>query len=307
MGGDSIFSKIFILGAGAIGSACGAKLSAKNDVTLIARKEHADAINKKGLVVTGELKGVLRIKADTHIQEVPPNCLIILTTKVHDSRKALEGVVKLLRRDTTILILQNGIGNEEIVKSVVDDRCRIERGVLHLGADFLKPGEVMIVPGWVVLGNTEKGRQIAQLFNESGLEARVMDNLKQDVWRKLIINCMLNPLTAILEVRDYGIVVPVLDGLRDAVVNECVEVARAEGVEFEKGLRKAIDRDILRLKNYSSMHQDLMKGRKTEIEFLNGKIVEIGKKHDIPTPINEALVAVIKFLEEKNAGRVQGK
>jgi len=276
-------------------------------VTFIARKEHADAINKNGLVVTGEMKGTLRIKADTEIRELPPNSLIILTTKVHDSKKALEGVVKLLRRDTTILILQNGIGNEEIVRSVVGDRCYVERGVIHLGADFLKPGEVMIVPGWVVVGNTEKGREVAELFNGSGLETRVMDDLKNDVWRKLITNCMLNPLTAILEVRDYCIVVPVLDGFRDAVVDECVEVAKAEGVEFEKGLRKAIDGDILRLKNYSSMHQDLMKGRRTEIDFLNGKIVEMGEKHRIPTPINESLVSMIKFLEEKNARRVQGK
>ena len=276
-------------------------------MTFIARKEHADAINKNGLVVTGEMKGTLRIKADTEIRELPPNSLIILTTKVHDSKKALEGVVKLLRRDTTILILQNGIGNEEIVRSVVGDRCYVERGVIHLGADFLKPGEVMIVPGWVVVGNTEKGREVAELFNGSGLETRVMDDLKNDVWRKLITNCMLNPLTAILEVRDYCIVVPVLDGFRDAVVDECVEVAKAEGVEFEKGLRKAIDGDILRLKNYSSMHQDLMKGRRTEIDFLNGKIVEMGEKHRIPTPINESLVSMIKFLEEKNARRVQGK
>lgn len=154
-------------------------LSRKNDVTLIARKEHADAISRNGLTVNGDMKGVLRIKADTEIRELPPDSLIILTTKVHDSRKALEGVVKLLRNDTTILILQNGIGNEEIVRSVVDDKCHVERGVLHFGAEFLKPGEVTIMKGWVVLGNTEKGREIAKVFNESGLEARVVDDLEE--------------------------------------------------------------------------------------------------------------------------------
>ena len=250
---------------------------------------------------------MLRIKADTEIREIPPNSLVILTTKVHDSEKALKGLVKLLRKDTTLLILQNGIGNEEIVKGVVGDRCHVERGVLHFGAEFLKPGEVTIMRGWVVLGNTERVREIAEVFNDSGLEARVADDLKKDVWRKLIINCVINPLTAILEVRDYEIVAPSLDRVRQGIVRECVEVARSEGVGFEKGVSEMMDKEISGLKNYSSMHQDLMKGRKTEIDFLNGKIVEMGEKHKIPTPINEALVSMIKFLEATNARKIQGK
>jgi 2-dehydropantoate 2-reductase len=219
----------------------------------------------------------------------------------------MEGVVKLLRKDTTILILQNGIGNEEIVKSVVDDICPVERGVIHFGAEFLKPGEVTIMKGWVVLGNTEKGREIAKLFNESGLETRATDDLRKDIWKKLIINCVINPLTAILQIKDYEIVVPSLERVRRGVVGECLEVARAEGVHFENGFMEALDKEISGLKNYSSMHQDLMKGKTTEIDFLNGKIVEMGGKHKIPTPINESLVSMIKLLEEKNARGIQGK
>ncbi|NYZ79493.1 2-dehydropantoate 2-reductase [Candidatus Micrarchaeota archaeon] len=298
---------MFILGAGAIGSSCGAMLSGKNDVTLIGDKKHVDAINEKGLVVKGGMEGVLRIKADTQIREIPENSLIILTTKVHDSQKALEGVAKLLREDTTILILQNGIGNEELVKAVVGNKPHLERGVLHFGAEFLKPGEVTIMKGWVVLGNTEKSREIANLFNGSGLETRLVDDLKKDVWKKLVTNCVINPLTAILEIRDYEIVVPSLDKLRHGIVHECIQVARAEGVEFDGGFAEAVDKEVAGLKNYSSMHQDLMKGKKTEIDFLNGKIVEIGEKHAIPTPMNEALVCMIKYLEETHARRVEGK
>jgi 2-dehydropantoate 2-reductase len=282
-------------------------LCAKNDVTLIGEKRHVDAINENGLVVKGGMEGILRIKADTEIRELPPNSLIILTTKVHDSQKALAGAVKLLRADTTILILQNGIGNEELVKAVVGDKVHVERGVLHFGAEFLKPGEITIMKGWVVLSNTERGNEIAKLFNESGLETRVTDNLKKDVWTKLVINCVINPLTAILEIRDYEIVVPTLDKLRHGIVLECMEVAKAEGVEFDESLAQSVDKEVSGLKNYSSMHQDLIKGKKTEIDFLNGKIVEIGKKHGISAPINETLVSFIKYLEEKNARRVEGK
>jgi len=274
---------------------------------LIGDKKHVASINEKGLVVTGGMEKVLRIKADTQIRELPPNSLILLTTKVHDSQKALQGVAKLLRNDTTILILQNGIGNEELVKAVVAGKPHLERGVLHFGAEFLKPGEVMIVPGWIVLGNTEKGKEIAKLFNESGLKTIVTDDLKKDIWTKLVINCVINPLTAILEARDCEIVVPSLDKLRNGIVQECVEVAKTEGVIFDRGLSKSIDMEISGLKNYSSMRQDLIKGRKTEIDFLNGKIAEIGKKRGIPTPLNETLISLIKYLEEANARRVEGK
>ncbi len=282
-------------------------LSKKNDVTLIGEQRHVDAINKNGLVLKGGIEGVLRIKADTRIREIPPNSLIILTTKVHDSQKALEGVIKLLRDDTTILILQNGIGNEELVRAVVGAKPHVERGVLHFGAEFLKPGEVTIMKGWVVLGDTEKSREIAKLFNDSGLTTKVVDDLRRDIWRKLITNCLINPLTAILEVRDYQIVAPSLDILRHGIVYECLEVAKKEGVEFEKDFAKSIDREIAGLKNYSSMHQDLMKGKKTEIDFLNGKIVEIGRKYGVLTPMNGALVCMIKYLEGSHARRVEEK
>jgi 2-dehydropantoate 2-reductase len=297
--GDNIFKKIFILGAGAIGSSCGAIISRKNDVVLIANKPHADAINARGLVVKGDINELVRVKADTRIREIPESSLIVLTTKVYDSEKALAGIKKFLKSDTVILILQNGIGNEEIVRRVVGNKVEIVRGVLHMGAEFLKPGKVRIMKGWITVADTKTGREIAKLFNESGLKTMVVD-IKKDAWKKLTINCVINPLTAILQVRDYQIVVPDLYELRDGIIKECSKVARAEGIVFEEGLRNAIDKEILGLGNYSSMHQDLMKGKRTEIDFLNGKIVEFGKKHNIPTPINETLVAIIKFLEEKN-------
>jgi len=301
----STINQIFILGAGAVGSMCGAKLYTKNDVTLIGSDRHVEVIHKSGLRVKGEMEAVLQTKADTQIREIPPNSLVLLTTKVYDSKRALESIVKLLRDDTIIVILQNGIGNEEIAKEVVRDKIHIERGVLHVGVEFTKPGEVNITSsGWIALGNTQEARKIAKLFNESGLDTRIVDDLNKDVWDKLVINCVINSLSAIFEIRTNEVGTPALDNLRHGIVEECLKVAEAEGVHFGKDFFKEVDKRILKSKNYSSLYQDLMKDRKTEIDFLNGKIVELGRKHGIATPINEALVCMVKYLEETHARRV---
>jgi len=85
------------------------------------------------------------------------------------------------------------------------------------------------------------------------------------------------------------------------VIKECIRVGMAEGVKLPEQLEEKVDMEIAKFTNFSSMYQDIVKGKRTEIDFLNGKIVELGKKHGVPTPINETLTACIKFLEGKNA------
>src|SRR3989338_10174184 len=102
--------KIIILGAGAIGSLYGAKLSRLNYVSLVARKKHADAINREGLKITGVENRTYRLKAATRAAQIEKNTLIILTTKAYDSENAINQIKKLLRKNTIILCLQNGYG-----------------------------------------------------------------------------------------------------------------------------------------------------------------------------------------------------
>jgi len=109
----------------------------------------------------------------------------------------------------------------------------------------------------------------------------------------------VNPLTAILQVKNDEILVDSLKQLRSRIVEECVEVGKCEGIDFQPNVNESVDKCISRYENYSSMCQDIMKGRKTEIAFLNEKIVELGRKHKIPTPINEAMICLVKFLEER--------
>lgn len=294
------FNKIFVLGAGAIGSVYGALLSKGNDVTLIGNKAHVDAVNLKGLSISGDISKIFHLKADIKICEIPEKTLIILTTKAYDSAKAIERIKKLLKKDTVILILQNGIGNKEIVKRAASGEVRILRGLTTMAAEFFEHGKIRFWSGETIVEQSKVAEKIAGIFNECTLKTRLSNDINKELWNKLVVNCTINPLTALLRVRNYEIAVDSLKTVRYEIVKECVEVGKAEGINFPADLQKRIDKEISNYTNFSSMCQDIMKGNRTEIDFLNGKIVELGRKHHIPTPVNETLVCLIKFLEETN-------
>jgi 2-dehydropantoate 2-reductase len=222
---------------------------------------------------------------------------VILTTKVQDSAKAIEGIKGLLRKDTVILILQNGIGNEEIVKRAAGKEVKVLRGVLKVAAEFVGPGVIKFWSGRTIIGQGEEAEEIVRMLNKCGLDAKLSENIDRDVWNKLVVNCVVNPLTAILRVTDGDIIVDSLKRVRTEVVSECIAVAEAEGIALAFDLAERIDRSVAGYANLSSMYQDIRRGKRTEIDYLNGKIVELGKKHGIPTLVNETLVGLIKFLE----------
>jgi len=294
-----IFNRIFVLGSGAVGSTYGALLSKREDVTLIGRKAHVDAINSNGLFLYGEFEGKYNVKADTEIREIPSNSLVVLSTKITGSEKAIEGIRHLVKKDTIMLLVQNGLGIEEIVKRILPDH-EVIRAVATLGAEFLEPGKISnVVLIKIDLEKSRSSEKIATLLKDCGLVAEISDNINMQVWTKLTINSVLNPLTAIFQVRGNEIITDALKPVRHGIVDECLGVAEAEGIEIDPTIKEMIDEGVSSFFNYSSMCQDMIKKKETEIDFLNGKVVELGKKHNIPTPFNESMVAFIKFLEKK--------
>ncbi len=292
---------IFVLGAGAIGSVYGALLSKKRNVTLIGKKAHVETLRAHGLKLTGEITQTFYLKADTKISEIPPNTLILLTTKAQDSVRAINQIKPILRTDTVILVLQNGLGNEEIIKQLVGEKVEVFRGLTMMASEFLEPGKVRVWKGETLLAKSKTANEAALLFNSCGMQTRILENIREEIWRKLILNCVINPLTAIFCVRNCEIISEDLKWIRHQIVKECIEVAKAEGVNLEINLDE-LDRKIRDYTNFSSMCQDIIKGKRTEIDFLNSKVVELGQKHRIPTPVNYTLACLIKFLEERNVG-----
>jgi len=287
-----------VLGAGAIGSLYGAKLAADNDVTLIGRAEHVAAINAHGLRIEGIESQVVRVRAATALDHLGPEALIVLTTKVPDSVAALRPIAPLVRDDTTILCLQNGIGSERITRSTIGDRGIVLRGITQFGAIFQSPGAIQFMArGYTLIENHERSARLAGILSGAGLDCRVSSDIGADVWHKLIINCIVNPITAILGCEVSGIANPQLEPLKRLVIKECIAVAAAEGVTFETDFIQEID-DVFRPShNIASMLQDLRRGRPTEIDYMNGAVAALGAQHGVDCPVNAALTAIIKAME----------
>lgn len=293
--------QIIVLGAGAIGSLYGAKLAAENDVTLIGRAEHVAAINANGLRIEGLESQLVRVRAATAIETLGPNALVLLTTKVPDSPAAAASLAPLVREDTTILSLQNGLGTEEIVREALGGRGVVLRGFTQFGGVFKEPGVIeFLARGYTVIEQHERSAEIARVFTAANLDCRVSPDIRRDVWYKLIVNCVVNPITAMMGCEVGGIANPQLLPLKRLVIDECVAVAATQGVTFETDFVREIDDFFRPSHNLASMLQDLRRGRPTEIDYMNGAVAALGAKHGVPCPVNRALTAIIKAMEAQS-------
>ena len=141
------------------------------------------------------------------------------------------------------------------------------------------------------------------MLTASGLDGRVSDAIKVEIWRKLIFNCVINPITSMLGIDVGSIADPRLNPLKQLVVDECLAVARADGIAFDIDFVQTIADVFGGSRNIASMRQDLLKGKTTEIEFMNGAVVALGKRFGIECPVNGALVAIIQGMTASSTMR----
>jgi len=292
--------RIIVLGAGAIGSVYGARLSKFHDVTLIGGASHVAAIQRDGLVMQGHVSGTLALPAFTTVPSIQPGTLILLTTKVNNNVAAVRPIVDLLPENVTIVCVQNGLYSEDLVKDLVGDRALVLRAITQVGGILVKPGVVdNTVAGYTLLESHEQSPAIAAVLTEAGLDGRIIPDIKKEMWRKAIFNCVINPTTALLGSEVGAIVDPQLNSLKQQIIDECVAVAKTDGVTFDEDFVATIDRLFAGARTIASMLQDLMKGRKTEIDHMNGAVADLGAKYGIPCPVNAALATMIRYLETK--------
>jgi 2-dehydropantoate 2-reductase len=293
--------QIVVLGAGAIGSLYGAKLAPAHDVTLVGRPDHVAAINASGLEIVGVEPQVVKVRATTRLDRIAADTLILLTTKVSSTTSALEPIAALVRDDTTILCLQNGLGSEEVARRAIGARGVVLRGITQFGAIFRSPGVIDYkVKGYTLIEPGAGSEVIATLFADSGLDGRISGDIRIEIWRKLIFNCVINPITSMIGCEVGGIASPRLAALKQLVIDECLAVAAAEGVRFDIDFLRTIDEVFGPSRNIASMQQDLLKGHQTEIDYMNGAVAARGARHGIDAPVNRALTAIIKAMETQS-------
>jgi 2-dehydropantoate 2-reductase len=296
---------IIIFGAGAIGSYFGSMLSKNNNVLLIGRKPHIKAIKKNGLKIEDKTNQKIKIEAETSIDDVnySPD-LVILTVKSYDTESAIKQVKKIIKKDTILLSLQNGLDNIEKIKKYISIG-KIIAGITTHGVIFNKPGFINHTGyGETILGElngkkTKKITDIVSIFNKADIPTSLSNDIFKEIWIKGIINSSINPLTTFFNCKNgYLLKNPILEKLVEKVCIESTNIAILHGIDVEKSDMIKKTKDVIRKTsdNYSSMLQSFNKGKKTEIMSINGKLVDFGKKYKKDVTINTVLInSVEKF------------
>jgi 2-dehydropantoate 2-reductase len=289
---------VIVLGAGAIGSVYAVKMAARHPVTVVARRDHVDAIASEGLRLIGRETVTARVDAVTRVEAIAPGTIVLLATKVNASEAALAPIADLVRDDTVIVCVQNGLDSEGIARRAVHGRCLVLRAITQFGAIFQSPGVInFTASGYTLLEDGPRSAALAAMLTACGLVGRVAPDIKTEIWRKLIYNCVINPITAITGSEVGDIADPRLDPLKQLVIDECLAVARTEGVHFEIDFLSTITEVFSASRTIASMRQDLMRGRPTEIDHMNGAVAALGRRAGIACPVNAALTAIITAMD----------
>jgi len=293
---------IAVMGAGAVGCFYGAMLArAGCRVTLVGRPAHVEAMRRDGLRL--EMQGketAVPVEATTGPEGVQGAELVLFSVKSPDTESAGLSMAPYLGRETAILTLQNGVDNAERLAAALGRE--VIPAVVYVATEMAGPGHVRHHGrGELVIGRGAASEAIVKAFGEAGVKVDISDNATGVLWAKLIVNCAYNALSAITQL-PYGRLVQgayIPEVMRD-VVDECLAVAKAGGVQVPGDMHAAA-RGIARsmATQSSSTAQDLARGKKTEIDHLNGVVVRKGEALGVPTPVNRTLTALVKLLEAK--------
>ena len=297
------FLKIAVMGAGAVGCYYGGLLArAGHTVVLIARPLHVAAINQHGLrLQTTTFDTHVPLAASSEPAAVAGADVVLFCVKSTDTEGAGALIRPHLAANALVLCLQNGVDNADRLRGVLPDHA-VAAAVVYVATEMAGPGHVQHHGrGELVLEPSAYSGALAQAFIAAGVPTEVSANVRGALWAKLILNCAYNAVSAITQL-PYGQTVPcegIQDLMRD-VVAECLAVANAEGVQVPGDVDAAIRKiaDTMR-SQYSSTAQDLARGKRTEIDYLNGLIVKRGTALGVATPANRVLWALVKLLESK--------
>jgi 2-dehydropantoate 2-reductase len=301
--------RICVVGCGAVGSLFAANLASLEDVEVWAydlAQAHVDAINERGLRLTGAGEvHATGIRATSDASEVPACDFGIVATKAMHTEAAIAATAHAFTGGA-VASVQNGVGNEEALAPHV---ARVIRGTTFPAGKILEPGVVQ----WDVKGDTTFGpfepspataveiEQLADVCTRGGMPSVAVGDARGAQWRKVIFNASTNPVGALTGLTHGRICErPDLRSFVTGLVDEGKAVAAAQGIELDSDPEALIDhaaKPEVAYDHKASMLQDVEARRPTEVDYLNGGIVRFGRENGVPTPLNEAIVALIKGME----------
>ena len=312
--------KIAIIGSGAIGGLFGARLSGAglNVVLYDVKKSLIETITREGITIetpSGE-KNTFPVKITDDITGIGEVDLVVICVKGYHTRSAVDGALPIIGKDTRILSIQNGVGNIETIADAIGDPAKVMGGSMKsnvLPVSFTRllysRGEDLVFGP--MDGNVKQiHHDIAETVKKSGIQAKVTENIQGALWTKVSHNVM-NALAAVLWMtNDEYLNYPSAVSLWQMAVKETADVAAAQGIVLDEpedpwaGPRKVYEMwHQTGSKGKATTLQDLEMGRKTEVDIINGAVVEAGRRLNIPTPANEVLTFLVKALEEKRGIR----
>ena len=297
---------IAVVGAGAVGGYFGGLLArAGAPVTMIGRPAFVDAVNKNGLFLdTLQFQENIRVQASTEISAAAGADIILFCVKTTDNAATARQLAPLLTPGALVVSLQNGVDNVEQIRAAAN--LEVLPAVVYVAASVPEPGRIKHVGrGDLTLGpKTEKTERLATIFTRAGIPCRISDNIAGELWTKLLWNCALNAISALGRVK-YG-QIAASDDARQVVkslVEEVFAVATAAGIRLvgvedaSAAFAGAIKVATQMAGALSSTAQDMLRGKHTEIDSLNGYISRRGAELGVPTPVNHALYTMIRLLE----------
>lgn len=298
---------ICIVGCGAIGSLFAAHLARLEEVKVYAfdvSQEHVDAINEAGLTLSGAANFTAKVTATTDPSKIPQCQYGMVATKSNHTKAAIKSTAHIFADQGAVCSVQNGVGNEEILAKYVH---YVIRGTTFPAGHIIQPGKV----GYDIAGDTwigpfepsgtpmERVKELAELITKGGMKTEPLEDARGAQWTKLIFNAATNPVGALTLLHHGAATYFEPTGqLFEKLIEEGERVAEAAGVNLHGDPRDMVLKGAQAPgKHNASMLQDVLAGRPTEVEVMNGAIVEWGKRTGIPTPLHETVRGLVKGLE----------
>lgn len=298
--------KVFVVGLGAIGGSYAARLydAGTIDLAVIADRDRIEKYSRDKLTVNGKVYDFRFVLPE---QEGDYADLILIAVKYAGLKQAIDSIRKRVGPDTIILSLLNGIDSEEIISKELNIEMPIYSTCV--GIDAIREGNTIRYTsfGRLLFGeavnklHSEKVEQVKELLDEAGIPYEVPENMIKSLWWKYMLNVGVNQVSAILRA-NYGVLrtVPEVKELITSAMREVAAVAAKVGVDLGEADIEETHKilEMLSADGKTSMLQDIEAGRKTEVEMFSGVLRELGRKYQVPTPVNDTLFNMIRTLEQ---------